>query len=168
MGHVVEGLSGNFYIRLIGESVRGTFDEVQIPRFDGYRCSSYIQYNEQRKHFRYIKVFKDKVDILDGTSITSIVGEDINAAIGKGGWNIYICGYERKDSTRMETELQEGVETIKLSYERIITGGMYSKDDLPANPKEDRHTNVSEISKKAAEEFQNGASNMKQDLFHLC
>jgi hypothetical protein len=93
MGHVVESLSGNFYIRLIGEPVGGTFDEVQIPRFDGYRCSSYIQYNEQRKHFRHIKVSKDKIDILDGATITSISAEDINATIGRGGWRMYICGY---------------------------------------------------------------------------
>jgi hypothetical protein len=84
-------------VRLLGEPQKGTFDEIQVPRFPKHRCYAYIQYNERMRHFRYVRTQRDRMEILDGPNITTITCGDFNTELFKGGWRHYICGYERRE-----------------------------------------------------------------------
>lgn len=45
----------------------GYFDDIQDPRFDGYRVKSIIQYNRRTNHFRCIKQNYGSIHVMDGT-----------------------------------------------------------------------------------------------------
>jgi hypothetical protein len=86
----------NFLARLTGEAPRGIYDEIKLPRFDKYRCHTIIQYNTRLKHFRTIKTYPNKVEIMDGQNYEIIEGRDPATVIFNNGWFNYIGNYERK------------------------------------------------------------------------
>jgi hypothetical protein len=72
-------------------------DEVTLPYFREYRVSSHIQFNRRTKHFRTLKLFGQKVFILDINSVTEIDGyENIDSEIHHSDWATYIMAFQRK------------------------------------------------------------------------
>jgi hypothetical protein len=74
----VESLPNEFYIRLTGDERRGTFDTVELPRIDGYRINTYIQYNGRNMHFRTIKTSPIGITVMDGTNTIHSKHEDLH------------------------------------------------------------------------------------------
>ena len=74
----VVGLPNYFYTRLIGSERTGAFDLINIPRFDGYRATSYIQHNLKKKHFRTINTSSSGITVLDGNEEVKRKHEDLN------------------------------------------------------------------------------------------
>jgi hypothetical protein len=122
---VVESLPYEFYIRLTGEERRGTFDIVNLPRIDGYRINTYIQYNGRTKHFRSIKTSPTGITVMDGTNMVNLKHEDLYDTLDESWWTTYIIGLQRKTPLDWELHpnwLQKGP---FLTYNRVLIGGMF-------------------------------------------
>jgi hypothetical protein len=51
---------------------------VELPRIDGYRINTYIQYNGRNMHFRTIKTSPIGITVMDGTNTVHSKHEDLH------------------------------------------------------------------------------------------
>jgi hypothetical protein len=63
-------LPEEFFVRVRGSLKAGYFDDTILPYFNDYRASSYIQYDDTKKHFRTIKKIGNRLVLLDGVNTT--------------------------------------------------------------------------------------------------
>jgi hypothetical protein len=54
----IESLPSAFYVRLIGDRRRGTFDRFDAPYIENYKYRSHLQYQLKTNHFRVVKSTK--------------------------------------------------------------------------------------------------------------
>lgn len=87
-------------MRLCGNK-NGVFDETEIPRFEGYRVKSVIQFSSSKQHFRTIRNNYGINFMWDGYSAAATENRDWERMIyGNGEWEPYIVSFIKKQPDR--------------------------------------------------------------------
>ncbi len=102
-------LPEEFFVR-VRSSRAGYFDTVELPYFDGYKQTCYIQFNSETNHFRTVKKIGKKLLILDGFTINWIENENGQERVmDDDTWTNYIVGY-RHYKGRIDNSIEINVD----------------------------------------------------------
>lgn len=111
---------------------------MRIPYFDGFNARGFLQFHPKKEHFRYVRSFKDKVEIYDGPDVSEVfVRGDPNTVMLSGGWSHYICCYERKEQHEGGATVSTEGTLVRRQYERYRTGGMFKRNKISNIPVND-------------------------------
>lgn len=82
-------------------------DHIDLPKFEGYHKTVFIQYNPNSKHFRTIKYRPGKLSIFDNGEEKVIPCEDMETVVHDDQWQHYIVGYHRKPGASENTKWKD-------------------------------------------------------------
>ena len=112
-----------FATRLLYEEKATTFNVMRLPFIKGYLVEGLVQYNEEKKHFRVLKMMgRNKVWVRDGCERIVVEGEsEKKDLVENTQWVNYIAMY-RAMEWRGRGSI-EGAEMMAEVPKRAIVGG---------------------------------------------